>query len=335
MLQVFVRHEGRLHFAKGAESPDLGPVDFAVWLDLLNPAAAETARAEALLGASLPTREEMAEIEESSRLKRLPNAQLMTVMALVWADTDQPRVAPVTFVMTRDRLATLHHIDPQPMLDFRRKVARRSHPAVTAEQVLTALLEGLIERTAAVLRRTAQDLDELAAGAFRGETLRARAEAAAAEDGDEERLRRIGRAGQLISKAHVSLASLKRPLELLRDPAQPGQAFAPSKNLRQWAKGALQDVSGLDQYALFLNQKVGLLLDTTLGEISGEQNEIIRIVTVISTAMLPPTMVASIFGMNFHHMPGMGSAWGYAFGLGLMALSIAVPLALFKRNGWL
>lgn len=332
MLQVFVRHEGRLHFAKGAEAPDLGPVDFAVWLDLLNPTAQETARAKALLGSSLPTREEMAEIEESSRLKRLPNAQLMTVLALVWADTDRPRVAPVTFIITKDRLATLHHIDPQPMLDFRRKVARRGHPATNAEQVLMALLEGLIERTAAVLRRTAQDLDELAAGSFRGETLRVRAED---DEDDEERLRRIGRAGQLISKAHVSLSSLQRPLELLRGPAQPGQAFTPSKNLRQWAKGASQDVAGLDEYAMFLNQKVSLLLDTTLGEISGEQNEIIRIVTVISMAMLPPTMVASIFGMNFHHMPGMGSPWGYAAGLGLMALSIAAPLALFKRNGWL
>lgn len=332
MLQVFVRHEGRLHFAKGAEAPGIGPLDFAVWLDLLNPAAAETARAEELLGSSLPTREEMAEIEESSRLKRLPNAQLITVLALVWADTDRPRVAPVTFVMTKDRLATLHHIDPQPMLDFRRKVARRGHPAASAEQVLIALLEGLIERTAAVLRRTAQDLDELAAGSFRGETLRVRADD---DEDDEERLRRIGRAGQLIAKAHVSLSSLQRPLELLRGPAQPGQAFIPSRNLRQWARGASQDVSGLDEYALFLNQKVKLLLDTTLGEISGEQSEIIRIVTVISMAMLPPTMVASVFGMNFQHMPGMGSPWGYAAGLGLMALSIAAPLALFKRNGWL
>lgn len=333
MLQVFVRHEGRLRFAKGAEAPGTGPLDFAVWLDLLNPTPAETARAEELLGAALPTREQMAEIEESSRLKRLPNAQLMTVMALVWADTDRPRVAPVTFVMTRDRLATLHHIDPQPMLAFRRRVGHYGHAACSAEQVLTTLFEGMIERTAAVLRRTAQELDELAAGSFRGETLRARADVEA--DDDERRLRRIGRAGQVISKAHVSLSSLKRPLELLRGAPQPGQAFIPSRNLRQWAKGALQDVSGLDEYALFLNQKVGLLLDTTLGEISGEQNEIIRIVTVISMAMLPPTMVASIFGMNFHHMPGMGSPWGYAAGLGLMALSIAAPLALFKRNGWL
>lgn len=331
MLQVFVQHNERLHFARGAEAAGAGPVD-AVWLDLLNPNPAETRRAEELMGVDLPTREQMAEIEESSRLKRLSNAQMMTVLALVWADTDRPRVAPVTFVLTPDRLATLHHIDPQPMLAFRRRVSHRGHTAVTAEQVLISLLEALIERIAAVLRRTALDLDELAAGSFRGGGLRARGEA----DDDGRRLRRVGRAGQLVSKAHVSLSSLRRPLEFLSGAAQPaGQVYAPSRTLRQWARGALQDVAGLDEYTLFLNQKVSLLLDTTLGQITGEQNEIVKIVTVISMAMLPPTMVASIFGMNFQHMPGLESEWGYFMGLGLMALSILAPLLLFRRNGWL
>lgn len=332
MLQVFVRHEERLHFAKGADAPAFDPIPDAVWLDLLTPTPQETRRAEALMGLPLPTREQMAEIEESSRLRRLPNAQLMTVMALAWADTDRPQATPVTFIMTPDLLATLHYIDPQPILAFRRRVSHRGHPAVSAEQVLIALLEALIERTAVVLRRTVQELDTLGACSFRMETLRARTD----EDDDARRLRRIGRAGQLIAKAHVCLTSLKQPLEFLRAAPQPGQPFVPSKALRQWAKGALQDVNGLDEYALFLNQKVGLLLDTTLGEITGEQNEIVRIVTVISTAMLPPTTVASVFGMNFHHAPGlMASPWGYAAALGLMAASIIAPLALFKRNGWL
>lgn len=337
MLQVFARQDNRLAFARGAETAHGEPMDDAVWLDLLNPTPEETRRAADLMGVPLPSKEQMAEIEESSRLKDLPNARIITVLALVWADTDKPRVTPVTFVVTPERLATLHHIDPQPFLAFRRRVSRRGHAAVTAEQVLVSLLEALIERTAVVLRRTAQNLDELSAASFlRGETSRERPQ----DDDDARRLRRIGQAGQLIAKAHVSLSSLRRALEFIRDPARAQQngrpqSFAPSRGLRQWAKGAMQDAAGLDQYALFLNQKVSLLLDTALGEITGEQNEIVRIVTVISVAMLPPTMVASIFGMNFHHMPGLGSPWGYAFGLGLMALSIVAPLALFKRNGWL
>ena len=335
MLQIFVRHEERLHFARGADAPELGPIPDAVWLDLLTPTPQEVRRAESLMGLALPTREQMAEIEESSRLRRLPNAQLMTVMALAWADTDRPQATPVTFIMTPDLLATLHYIDPQPILAFRRRISHRGHTATSAEQVLIALLEALIERTATVLRRTVQELDALSSSSsssFRLETLRKRAD----EDDDSRRLRRIGRAGQLISKIHACLTSLKQPLEFLRAAPQSGQPFIPSKALRQWAKGALQDVNGLDEYALFLNQKVGLLLDTTLGEITGEQNEIVRIVTVISTAMLPPTMVASTFGMNFHHAPAlMASPWGYPVALGLMAFSIVAPLALFKRNGWL
>lgn len=330
MLQIFVRHHDRLHFAKGADQPDVGPIADAVWLDLLTPTPGETKRAEALMGMQLPTREQMAEIEESSRMRRLPKGELITVLALVWAETDTPRLAPITFLLTQDKLATLHHIDPLPLLAFRRRVSRRGHAAVTPEQVMMSLLEALIERVAGVLRRIAQELDTLAAGSFRGGALRARGEA----DDDGRVLRRIGHAGQVISKAHVCLSSLKSPLEYLRGDVEGHQFAAGGRALRQWARGAHQDVTGLDEYALFLSQKVGLLLDTTLGRITAEQNEIVKIVTVISMIMLPPTLVASVFGMNFHGIPGTHEHWGYPLGLALMALSIVAPLALFKRRGW-
>lgn len=329
MLHVFVNDGGRLRWAKGAETA-LGPLPAdTAWVDLVNPAPDEMHRAERLAGMTLPTREQMAEIEESSRIRPMPGALHLTVMALVWADTDEPRITPVTFVLAGDRLVTLHHIDPQPFLAFRRKVGRSGFPACRAEAVMRGLSEAMIDRTAGVLRRVALELDTLAARAFHGRTLRSRGEMR----DDPRTLARIGQAGHLIAKAHVSLTSQKRMLEFLAGGEVVGNAV--SKDTRHWARAALQDVTGLDEYALFLTQKVGLLLDTTLGEITAEQNEIVKIVSILSVSMFPPTLVASIYGMNFHHMPELALRWGYPMALGLMVASAILPIVYFKRKGWL
>lgn len=327
MLHIFVDQGGRLAWAKGAEAV-FGPLpEHATWVDLVNPAPDETHRVEHLVGVALPTREQMAEIEESSRLRIGPGALHMTVMALVWADTDQPRITPVTFVLTPGHLVTLHYIDPQPFLAFRRRVGRFGHATCGAQAVLGALVEAIVERTAAVLRRTALQLDALSARSFHGRTLRARSESR----DDNATLRRIGQAGHLIAKAHMCLASLKRMLEYLAG----GDGAFIARDTKRWARGALLDVTGLDEYALFLTQKVGLLLDTTLGQINAEQTEIVKIVSVLSLAMFPPTLVASVYGMNFHLMPELGWTWGYPFALGAMVVSAALPMWYFKAKRWL
>lgn len=327
MLHVFLNDGGRLRWAKGAESA-LGPLPAeTAWVDLVNPAPDERHRAERLAGVLLPTREQMAEIEESSRIRALPGALSLTVMALVWADTNDPCVTPVTFVLAGGRLVTIHHIDPQPFLAFRRRVGRSGYANCGAEAVLRGLVEAMTDRTAGVLRRVALEMDTLAARAFHGRTLRSRTD----ERDDQRTLTRIGQAGRLIGKAHVSLTSVKRMLEFLAG----GESVSVARETRQWARAALLDVGGLDQYALFLTQKVSLLLDTTLGEITAEQNEIVKIVSVLSVLMFPPTLVASAFGMNFKHMPELAWSWGYPMAIGLMIASAILPMLFFRRKGWL
>ena len=327
MLHVFANDGGRLRWAREAEDLSSPLPPETVWLDLQNPTPEELARAEALMGVKLPTREQMAEIEESSRLRITPGAVHMTALVLVWADTDQPRIVPVSFVLAGGRLVTIHPADPQPFLAFRRRVIRDGGAEVTGETVLAALLDGVVERTAAVLRRVGLELDTMGSRAFRGRALPIKGE----RRNDARTLKRIGHTGHLVGKAHVSLSTLNRMLTFLAR----GEGWTPAKRTRRWARAALQDVTGLGEYARFLSGKVSLLLDTTLGRINVEQNEIVKIVSILTVTLFPPTLVASVYGMNFLDMPEKNWAFGYPLAVMLMILSAAVPMIFFKRRRWL
>ncbi|HEY0834768.1 MAG TPA: CorA family divalent cation transporter [Azospirillum sp.] len=329
MLQVFVNDGGTLKGRKGGEAMAAPLPAETVWIDLLAPLPDALARAEALMGVRLPTREQMAEIEESSRLRRLPGGIQFTVLALAFADTDAPRLAPVSFVLARGRLATLHHVDSKPFLDFRRRAAHQGFPAPKAEAVMRALVDAVVERTASVLRRVAIELDSLAGSSFR---VADPAEEAAPRD-DHRTLKRLGQAGHLIAKAHESLGSIARMLDFMAR-GQTGDGVV-GKETRRWARAARLDVSGLDEYAHFLSRKVGLVLDTTLGRINVEQNGIVKIVSVLTVALFPPLLVTSVFGMNFAAMPERHWAGGYPLAITLTVLAAVVPLWFFKRRGWL
>ncbi|PWC33455.1 magnesium transporter CorA family protein [Azospirillum sp. TSO35-2] len=327
MLHVFVNEGGRLCWAK-EPGDDTAPLpEAAVWLDLLNPTAAELARAEGLIGVALPTREQMAEIEESSRLRVANGALTMTVTALVWADTDEPRIATVSFVLIGRRLVTIHDIDPQALLAFRRRATHGQVGAARGEAVLAALVDGMVDRTSAVLRRTGVELDVLNRRFFRGRKLRSRGETL----DDAQTLKRIGHAGHLIGKARVSLASLTRMTDFLAR----NDGWNAGKATRRWARTTLQDLTGLDQYARFLSGKVALLLDTALGQINVEQNEIVKIVSVLTVLLFPPILVTSIGGMNFSDMPGADSPLGYPTLLLVMLLSALLPMVYVRIKRWM
>ena len=327
MMHVFVNDGGILHWAKGAGGHGAPLPAETVWLDLVVPTHEEQAQGEALMGLRLPTREQIAEIEESSRLRLLNGAVHMTVLVLALADTEAPRLTPVSFVVAGGRLATIHYMDAQPFLTFRRKTVRQGFAGVSADAVLVALVEAVVERTAGVLRRTGAALDALSGHAFRI------ADPNAEPSDDTRTLKQLGKAGHTLAKARESLSSLRRMLDFLMRGG--GGEAALRKDTRRWARGILLDVEGLDQYARFLSNKVGLLLDSTLGRITVGQNDIVKLVSVLTVLLFPPLLVTSFYGMNFAGMPEKEWVFGYPLALALMVVAAGLPLWYFRRRGWL
>jgi magnesium transporter len=154
----------------------------------------------------------------------------------------------------------------------------------------------------------------------------------AREDADlRALLRRIGRAGDLASKIRDSLLGIGRIAPYVRSMAG---AWLPAE-VKPHLETIRQDIASLSDYDAHLVNKVQLLLDATLGLINIEQNNIIKVLTVVSVVGVPPTLVASMYGMNFKHMPELDWAWGYPYGLALIVISAVGPLLWFKLRGWL
>jgi magnesium transporter len=217
-------------------------------------------------------------------------------------------------------------VDPLP---FRRFIAySERHPAAatTAPGILAGLLESIIERTADVLERVGQGLDDLSANVFAADhkgTSRARDLRSVME--------RIGRDGDLTSKARESLVTLARQLTFI----QQSTAMQMPKDLVARYRSMSRDVLALSDHASFLANKSSFMLQATLGLINIEQNNIIKIFSVAAAVFLPPTLIASIYGMNFHFMPELDWPFGYPLALAIMLVSALLPYYFFRRRGWL
>ncbi len=294
-----------------------------VWIDMLEPTPEEAESVERLLEIDVPTREEMKKIEESSRLYVEDGALFMTLPVLSKAATE-PEIASVTFILTSPVLVTLRYVDPQPFIRFIRRIQRQPDLAASPEQALIGLLEQVVERLADIMEGATSDVDAISADIFRTPAGKPHVGGAL-----NEILKRVGRAGDLASKARASVLGLTRLLLFLSThPACSPQARARIETMTR-------DVQSLSDHDTFLADKIAFLQDATLGMIDIEQNGIIKIFTIAAVAFMPPTLVASVYGMNFHHMPELDWTFGYPLALALMALSAVLPFLYFRHKRWL
>jgi magnesium transporter len=317
----------------------------AIWIDLCDPTREEEAALEAALGLDVPTREEMSSLEFSSRLYRRQEALYLTATVLSGADTTFPESAAVTFMLTPERLVTLRYA---PLTAFRAFLARRAATPTeaydTGLKVLAGLIDAVTERAADVLERVSAELDRLSRAVFRvpspvsvavaaGPPRPAVKRVSARQErrNFNELLQGLGRCSDLASRVRETVVSFNRLVTFLRSELP---ALAKGE-LRNRLKVVSADLSALGDYAGFLATKVSFLLDATLGLINNEQNVIIKILSVAAVVFGPPTLVASIYGMNFERMPELKWALGYPWALTLMILSAVLPYWFFKRKGWL
>jgi magnesium transporter len=320
MITIYAR-DGRL--TQGG--PEILGAD-ALWIDLLCPTPEEEKAVEALLGADVPTREEMQEIEASSRLSRDGDRLTMTAPVLTNSTGSEPQNVALTFILAGRRLVTVRYGTPQAVAVYMERLRRQRPAPAHAGELMLGLMEGLVDRLADVLERVAAEQDAISQSIFH-HPHRQRRRSSSREL--EVILRTIGRGGDLQSKAQDTIMALKRIITFLPEEAL-GVATAQAR-----LNTLSRDVQSLAEYAAFLANKVAFLLDATLGMINIQQNHIIKLFSVMAVLLMPPTLVASIYGMNFHHMPELDQPWGYPAALLLMLVAAVVPYWLFKRKGWM
>ncbi len=301
-----------------------GDLQGATWIDLLEPTEAEAADVAAATGLRVPRVTELSEIETSSRLQRAGDVLTLSVPAL--GKTARGRAAPVGYVLTKDRLLTIRFTS---LAAFDARLAGAAHHQDSSIGHFVGLIETVVDHIADLLEEQAASLDGFSAAVFRptaagGPPARA-----------EKRLRGVmaglGDTGDLLGRLRDTLLGYSRAVPyVLVNAAEwlPSEAHERLESLRS-------DIASLSDYDTRLTEKVQFLLDATLGFINIEQNAIIKVLTIVSIVGIPPTFIASLYGMNFKDIPELGWSFGYPYALGLMLVTALAPVVWFRVKGWL
>ena len=313
MLKAYQPANGKMVEAASPET--------ALWLDLLNPGEDEVALL-AGLGFELPNLADMEEIELSSRLYHDGDVQVMTIVCPGLAEDGRRLSAPLSFMLRPDRLVTVRYHTPRPFETFPAKAHQTTAGCDTAVAVFLGLAEEITARLADHLEEVGRGLDAVATGIYGTESEGRTPEAL------QLGLQRVGREGEFLSKLRLALLTLSRAIGY----AQP---LPMMKGHGKIATSLQRDLQSLEVHADFLAQRLSLASDATLGMIDLAQNATVRIISVVSALFLPPTLIASIYGMNFATMPELAQPWGYPAALGLMVASALGTWAYFKWRNWL
>jgi magnesium transporter len=332
MMNLYAVQNGGLQKLEPRSESTGGRLSHAAWIDLHAPTAEEEAAVEKELAVNIPTREEMREIEESSRIYEERGGLFMTSVIIAGISERRPVRSEVMFVLLPKHLVTVRYSDPLPFRTFEQKCARKPEEHQSSDLLFVSLVEQIVQRAADVLEKVTADLDGVADELFdekRG----------AATDKEIRRqridlqgiVRQLGRSSGLLAKMSESLLSFNRVLSFFRQSAEPW--------LRDDAKAKAQslqrDIASLTEYGANLTAQIGHLQNATFNLINIEQSRVIKVFSIAAVLFLPPTLVATSYGMNFRFMPELNWLFGYPFALVLMVLSAVAPFYWFKRNGWL
>lgn len=299
----------------------------ALWVDVLDPSRDEEKLLEKTLTLNIPTREEMHEIESSSRLYKEHNALFMTAPMIAQSASPNPEHDPISFVLSPTQLITVRYIEPQAFQLFIKQLSKIDLKSANAVSLLIQLLEATVDRLADILEIVGHYMEEYSKTIFRPPS----DVKTASKLNYQLLIQQVGANADLNTKARECLVGFSRLIQFF------GQSACDkiSTDNRQHLDTLSKDISSLSDHASFLSTKVNFLLDATLGMINIEQNAIIKIFSVAAVIFLPPTLIASIYGMNFHFMPELSYKHGYIMALTLMVLSALLPYKFFKHKHWL
>jgi magnesium transporter len=321
MLQAYVHSDGRLE-------PFIGPdLSAALWIDLLVPTAEEVARVAAL-GIDVPTLADMEEIEISNRLYQEGGLDYMTLVLPGQSGNGVQIASPVCMILGPERLVTVRHHSPRPFETFPTRANKSATGCRLAEEVFISLLGEITGRLADLLETSGKALDALTVAVF------GMAEGQTKPVALGHSLANLGHQGDALSRVRLGLLTLDRALSFyaqardvrgLKGPAHIGHAI----------KSLSKDIQSLEVHSDFLSGRLGLASDATIGMINLAQNGTVRILSVVAALFLPPTLIASIYGMNFRHMPELEVWWAYPAALAVMLVSSLVTYFILRWKNWL
>lgn len=316
-------------FAYRSDGPRLlrldphAPLAEAIWIDLYRPQPEQVVQVAAL-GIKVPTLEDMEEIEISNRLYQEAGHDFITVV-LPGLNTAKEQVSgPVTFILSPERLVTVRHHVPRPFETYPDRAERVQPGCQDPLRVLLSLLDEIVGRLADHLEGSGRSLDAVARDIYGEDTA------------SDDRLllsslRKVGREGDVIGRVRLSLLTLERAIGFLVT-SQPGKG---GDGIRASAKAINRDIQALEVHADFLSSRVAMASDAALGIINLSQARTIKMFSVLAVIFLPPTVIASAYGMNFDNMPELHWAWGYPMALLMMVASTVGTYAFFKWKKWL
>ena len=322
MLIMYDAH-GRSLVKRGDHSDSTN----VVWIDLISPTKEEERQVEALLALNIPTREEMFEIEISSRLYQEKGVHFMTPTVMYQVDSPEPQMAPITFMLTDNKLVTLRYSEPKAFPLFLSRAGQGDLDCSSATGVMLGLMEAIIDREVDLIERLQADTEKVARTVFDN-----KGGASSRSRRYDVLLKQIGRSSLIASRARESLLSLGRTLAYIKE-------VAATRNETEFVRRRIDteahDVVSLTDHLGYVNTRLNFMLDATIGMVSIEQNQIIKLFSVAAVMLMPPTLIASIYGMNFKHIPELDWHWGYPMALTAMVLSAVLPYLFFRARGWL
>ena len=324
-MNVYNIEEGALRRLECAGGDPAIPA--ATWIDLLDPSREEENAVEAALAIDVPSREEMRSIEASSAVYHDRGASFMTARVMSMSTTSAMRLVDVTFILKANVLITLRYGDPLPFRTFVARAEKTAAKLASGEAVLVGLLEAIVDRVAELQHRIGDELDTMSSDIF----TRDGSVGSSRRDDLRPVIQQVGRNGDLASRMRESLHSLTRVVPFL---AADGVTHS-TEDLPGRLTTVSRDITALLGHNEHLASKVTFLLDATLGLINIQQNGIIKILSVASVVFLPPTLIASIYGMNFKDIPELHWDYGYPYGLALMFATAVLPYLYFKWRRWL
>lgn len=300
----------------------------SLWIDVLSPSPEEEKELERQLGIEIPTREEVWKNGVLNRFYEENGVQYMTAAIITKLDTPYPQTSAVTFIFSKNYLVTIRYISPTSFNNFTRRLHKSPKRLNSSVKIFEALLEEIITRVAYNSELVVNELDDLSHQTFSTDNIMTKKRQSKSQSLGNV-LKKLGKSADLNSKINESLHSLQRMVGYLR------QIHGAGKEMDKAIDILSSDVTALMKQSHFLSDKITFIQDATLGMINIEQNLIIKILSVATLFFMPPTLLSSIYGMNFKHMPELEFIFGYPMVIGLMFLCASMSFLYFRKKGWL